>query len=106
MYHCAVMLTDLCQGDGRVLVDELLLMFQSSDIDFEIILRHLTTGKQNFQLVSKQRDVELKRAGFSPEVMRFGALGSFMQPVLYEKDVVSVLQKQISLALDEKIIVF
>lgn len=51
VYHYADILTGLCRGDKRLLVDELLSIIQSWNFDFEIFWRHLTARKQCFQFV-------------------------------------------------------
>lgn len=67
------------------LVIELLLIFQSSEFDFETFRRFLTTRKQCFRHVSEEKDGELKSTGFSWEMMQYRALCSAIQPFLTGK---------------------
>lgn len=60
VYHCADILTNLCQGDGQVLVDELLSIPQSSDFDFEIFKRHLRPVSKAFGLCQSRSMVILE----------------------------------------------
>lgn len=97
VYHSDI-LTCFCWDDGHVLVQSLLYIFGSAEFHFKTFGQYWTTKKQSIRPAPRQSLVELGCVGFSSDVTPFRVLASSVQHARQKKEVISVFQKQVSLA--------
>lgn len=90
-------------GEEYGLVDEPLLLFQSSEFAFCNFVDELKTQKDRAELAKRQREVHISKARFTQEVVDVEKCGGSCRPVLYEKDQVEILHRQILMSGNDQV---
>lgn len=98
-------LTYLCSADWLALVNDHLSIFQLSDFGLEELKQHLTVRKLCFRILHEHKDFKLKWVDLVGRWSSLELTGSSIQAILYKKNVLFVLQKQVSLISDTDFIV-